>query len=243
MGSPIPAGTPSEALITVGGARQDVRAVVLVLHGGPEVSSDPVRAYDISPLRMIPFTRSLVRAGGSHGLTVWTLRHRIRGWNGDGRDALSDARRALERIAAAHPGVPVYLLGHSMGGRTALQVADHDTVRAVVALAPWLDPGSPTEPVRGRGVLIVHGHQDRTTDPSASLAFARRARELARGMHHVGLRRAGHLMLRRLPTWHFLPTSYLLSRFVEDTGTTLDPALLARAAELHRAPDPLAVVL
>ena len=37
--------------------------------------------------------------------------------------------------------MPVVVLGHSMGGRTACRVADHDLVRGVVALAPWLPPG------------------------------------------------------------------------------------------------------
>ena len=48
--------------------------------------------------------------------------------------------------------MPVYLLGHSMGGLTALCVADDPQVEAVVALAPWLnarDPGRTASPAAG----------------------------------------------------------------------------------------------
>ena len=45
-----------------------------------------------------------------------------------------------QQIRDEHPGVPVYLLGHSMGGLTAICAADDPQVDAVVALAPWLRP-------------------------------------------------------------------------------------------------------
>ena len=54
-----------------------------------------------------------------------------------------DTRLALEQIAAKYPGVPIGLLGHSMGGRVALHLADDERVSAIVALAPWVERTGP----------------------------------------------------------------------------------------------------
>ena len=227
--------------VTVSGAVRDVRGVALVLHGGSETGMTRARPYQPGPLRMRPFTTRLAHEGGPHGLSVWTLLNRVRGWNGEQRSALQDARWALERIGEQFPGVPVYLLGHSMGGRTALAAADHPQVRAVAALAPWLGAASAVEPVRGRGVLIQHGDADRTTSPTASLAFARRARGVAEDVRYVRMLGAGHFMVRSIADWHGLSTAYLLRRFAEDTGAAVDAAVTARADVLRAAEDPLGI--
>ena len=75
--------------------------------------------------------------GVAHGVAVWLLCYRYRGWNRPDLDPVADARWALAEIRRAHPGVPVALVGHSMGGRVALRVADEPGVVAVCALAPW----------------------------------------------------------------------------------------------------------
>ena len=110
---------------------------------------------------------------------------------------VQDARWALAHIRREHPGLPVYLLGHSMGGLTALCVADDPQVEAVVALAPWLTPRTPVQRVAGRRVLIVHGTEDRWTSPANSLAYARRAEAVAESVDYVSLQGAGHFMFRR----------------------------------------------
>ena len=230
-----------DPVVGVGGAGTGVRGVALVLHGGRARSFDAVRPGHLSPLRMRPFAARLAAAGGRHGLAVWTLRNRVRGWNGADQSALKDARWALGRIAAEHPTAPVYLLGHSMGGLTALYAAGHPQVRAVAALAPWLEPSSPVEPLRGRRVLIMHGDTDRWTSPTASLSFARRALGVARDVHYVRMLGAGHFMFRTMPVWHGLSTSFLLRHFAEDTGAALDARVLEPSAVLYRAPDPLGI--
>jgi len=50
----------------------------------------------------------------------------------------ADARAALALLAARHPGVPLYLLGESMGGAVALAAADGDNlpVAGVILSAP-----------------------------------------------------------------------------------------------------------
>jgi pimeloyl-ACP methyl ester carboxylesterase len=193
--------------------------VALVLHGGKSQSREPVEARHLSPARMVPFARLIHRAGRQHGLAVWSLRNSVRGWNGDEMTPLQDARWALEQISSRHPDVPVFLVGHSMGGLTAVRAADHPQVEAVVALAPWLSPGTPESGVTNRKVLIVHGTFDRWTSPAASLAFARRAAAGAASMQYVALKGAGHFMLRKIRLWHTLSTGFVLKAFNESAGT------------------------
>jgi alpha-beta hydrolase superfamily lysophospholipase len=173
---------------------------------------------------MVPFARHLHRAGRKHGLAVWSLRNSVRGWNGPDMSPLQDVRWALRQIEERHPGVPVFLVGHSMGGLTAVCAADNPRVEAVVALAPWLSPQTPAQAVAGKKVLIVHGTMDRWTSPSQSLAFARRASEEAAGMQYVALRGAGHFMLRKVRLWQTLATGFVIQAFSESTGAGARPS-------------------
>ena len=212
-------GAAAKAVLNVAAARGKTRGVVLVLHGGRANSYESVQGRHLSPARMLPFAQTLRAKGAPQGLAVWTLRNRYRGWNGADMSPVQDARWALSHIRQDHPDLPVYLLGHSMGGLTALCVADDPQVRAVVALAPWLNPATPAERVAGRRVLIVHGTEDRWTSPTNSLAYARRAQRIAESMDYVSLRGAGHFMVRRLGLWNALATGYILDSFAVDSGT------------------------
>ena len=216
--APLTEGTPSEAVLTVLRPAGTTQGVALVLHGGRSHSFEPVEARHLSPARMVPFARLLHRAGKDRGLAVWILRNRVRGWNGDEMSPLKDARWALAKIREEHPGLPVYLLGHSMGGLTAICAADDPQVDAVVALAPWLDDATPATPLAGRKLLVVHGDQDRWTSPAASLRFSRRAAQEADVAQYVSLRGAGHFMFRRVRLWHTLATGFLMKAFSEKTG-------------------------
>ena len=113
-------------------------------------SHRPVRAHQLAVLRMRPFVASLRRHGGRDGLVVAQLRYRVRGWNGADRSPVADAAWALDRlIATASRTCPSALVGHSMGGRTAMYVAGHESVRAVVGLAPWIEAGDPVDRLAG----------------------------------------------------------------------------------------------
>ncbi|PNI07410.1 alpha/beta hydrolase [Arthrobacter sp. AFG7.2] len=222
-------GTGGKAVLSVLDPAVPARGVALVLHGGKSQSREPVEAKHLSPARMVPFAWHLHRAGRKHGLAVWSLRNSVRGWNGADMSPLQDARWALAQIQEKHPGVPVFLVGHSMGGLTALCAADHPGVEAVVALAPWLSPGTPAAGVAGRKVLIVHGTTDRWTSPSASLLFAHRASADAASMQYVALKGAGHFMLRKIRLWQTLTTGFVMKAFAESSGTELPlPADFAR---------------
>lgn len=200
----------SEPVLEVA-APSEVRAVALVLHGGREKSTEPVRARHLTVVRMRPFADSLQRAGRRHGLAVARLRYAVRGWNGAARSPLADVIGALDALQAAHPDVPIALVGHSMGGRSALHVAGYPAVESVVALAPWIERGDPVGQVRGRRLLIAHGLRDHTTKPKASAAFARAAQGVAESATYVAVHGEGHALLRRARLWHDLATGFVLA--------------------------------
>ncbi|GHF37830.1 pimeloyl-ACP methyl ester carboxylesterase [Amycolatopsis bartoniae] len=192
------------------GRESGIRAVTLVLHGGAETGLAPVRPWSPAYLRMVPIARAVATATARYGVEVRLLRNRVRGWNSPQLHPVSDARHALERIHAERPGVPVFLVGHSMGGRVALRVADDPAVTSVCALAPWTPAGEPVEPVRGRDVVLAHGTLDRITEPAESFAYARRAQAVAARLLRFELMSESHAMLLRAPAWHRLVRRFVL---------------------------------
>lgn len=240
----VPAGTSAHApVITVRAAAGTVLGVALVLHGGRANSFEPVRSQHLSPARMIPFAWLISHWGGGHGLEVWSLRNRVRGWNGTEMSPLHDARWALEKIRRRHPGVPVYLVGHSMGGLVSLCVADDPQVKAVVSLAPWLNDQTPVDPVTGKRILIVHGNADRWTSPRLSLQYAHRARRVAGELRYVTVADAGHFMFTKIRIWQELTASYVLKNFAQDTGAAVPADHLERAEKLLDQPEPLSITV
>lgn len=189
------------------------RAIVLLLHGGQERSVEPVENKHASWWRMALLARSLRRFGRRHEFTVSLLQYRQRGWNSPTDPApVRDARWALDQLTAAHPGVPVVLVGHSMGGRVACRAADDPAVVGIVGLAPWLPPGEPDRAIAGRHLRVLHGTADQWTSPAASRAYVERTRGTTASASWQPLEGAGHFMLRRLSTWR---------RFVEDSVTEI----------------------
>ncbi|ANZ43080.1 alpha/beta hydrolase [Lentzea guizhouensis] len=176
-----------------------------MLHGGREHGTEPVRRHNLAYLRMVPLARAL----RSPGVEVWNLRHRVRGWNAPSLDPVRDARWALDRIAELHPDTPVVLVGHSMGGRTALRVAGHPNVVAVCALAPWIVPGEPYEQLRDKSLLIAHGDQERMTDPAKSFAYARQAKTVTERVARFTVEGGDHAMLRRARDWTRLVVDFV----------------------------------
>jgi dienelactone hydrolase len=185
-------------------------AVLLVLHGGSATGRGRAHPLRLAYLRMVPVVRALARATEPANVAVSMLRYRIRGWNGDAADALRDTELVLDRLAERHPGVPVALVGHSMGARAALLAAGAPTVTAVCALAPWVESSDPVRQLVGRAVLIAHGDRDRITDPAGSLAYAARARAVTPKVCRFELPGDGHAMLRRRHDWADLTRRFVL---------------------------------
>lgn len=184
--------------------------MVLVCYGGKAASRVPSRPWHLGAVRLVPLARALARRGAPQGIATWTLRYRLRGWNGDEASPVADAEWALAEIARRHGNVPVVLVGHSMGGRVVLRVGGRPAVAGVIALAPWVSEAEPVDQLDGRRVLVLHGTADRWTSPVESLRFCERL--LARGVdvHRFELPELGHFMLRRVAIWHGLTVSTAL---------------------------------
>lgn len=219
----------------VGHPKGSPTALVLVLHGGRAHSLAATHRYQTAYLRMVPFAR---RLAGETGLGVWMVRYRHRGWNGPAMDAKQDALWALDEAGRRYPGVPVVLLGHSMGGRAALHVAGHPGVRAVCALAPWLDGTDPVAQLAGRAVLIAHGDRERMTDPAESYAYAVRAKRVTARVCRFDVLGDGHAMLRRAGDWN-----RLVARFVLAEARLTAPDAEIEAAMREPAPAGLRIEL
>jgi Serine aminopeptidase, S33 len=203
-------------------AAVDPRAVVLVLHGGRSKGRAAVRPWQGAVLRMVPFVGALRRAGGGQ-VAVATLRYAVSGWNGAEASPVGDARLALEQIAARHPGLPLGLLGHSMGGRAALHLADDPAVRAIAALAPWVEGRDRVVGHDGLHVLVMHGTRDRMTSPAASCRYAD---ELARQGVDVTYEPVpdSHAMLARAGHWHRRSAGFLIEHLLTraDQGSSAE---------------------
>jgi pimeloyl-ACP methyl ester carboxylesterase len=184
-----PVGTPPES----------PRGLVVVAHGGRSRSTDSGERRRLTYWRMLPFARALTHPD----LAVVMVRYRHRGWNGPAQDAARDVAALLTS------DLPTVLVGHSMGGRAVLHAAGAPQVRAVAALAPWLDGSDPVAQLAGRDVLIAHGDRERMTDPRESLAYAVRAREVTR-VARFDVHGDGHAMLRHAAGWHALVRRFVL---------------------------------
>jgi pimeloyl-ACP methyl ester carboxylesterase len=197
--------TPSLTTMPARGTgRGQVRGVVLLLHGGAERGTEPVDRRSLSWRRAMLMALSLRRRVTGQGADLWLLRFRVRGWNA-GLETLpspvSDARWALEEVRRRHGSVPVSLVGHSMGGRTAVAVADDPDVVGVVGLAPWLPPGEPVRPLAGRHLAAAHGRSDQITSYDATRAFVVRASQVAASAVFEDMGEVGHYLLRRVRAW------------------------------------------
>lgn len=185
-----------------------------MLHGGQADGHEPVGDRSASWLRSRWMQRQLADRAHAHGAALWLLRYGQRGWNGGaGSDPspVPDARWALDRVRDELGPLPVVLLGHSMGARTAVAVADDPLVVGVVALAPWLPDGEPVSPLAGRPFTAAHGSGDKITSYRATEAFVRRAGSVASSTELVDMGGVGHYMLRRRRAWNDFAASRALS--------------------------------
>jgi alpha-beta hydrolase superfamily lysophospholipase len=191
---------PGEGAALRGHVPAAPRGVVLILHGGAETGTARVAWWRLPVLRMLPFAVTIRRRAGDD-LAVLRLKNRLRGWNGARQDPVRDARWALDRIRLALPGIPVVLVGHSMGGRVALHLSGEADVAGVAALAPWVEKDV-GEPPPGMPVLLVHGTSDRVTDPRRTDAVASRFTASGADVRRVSVERGDHAMLRDAGLWH-----------------------------------------
>jgi alpha-beta hydrolase superfamily lysophospholipase len=188
-------------------AADDIRGAVVVAHGGKETSTEPVTSLQPAVLRMVPLAYAIRRALRGCGVEVCQPRYQLQGWNGELASPVPDLEEVLDELAARFGGIPVVLIGHSMGARAAFRVAGHPAVSAVAGLAPWLPRGEPVVQLAGRRVLLVHGTADRVTDPADTWAYAERARAITT-VAAIEVEAGEHTLLRRAHLWHRMAAEF-----------------------------------
>ena len=118
----------------------EVRAALQIVHGLSEHGARYARLAAALTARGIAVAAADQRG---HGRTA-DATGKGRFGDGAGSDAVLDDVRALgEQLAAAHPGVPLFLLGHSLGSAVALGSAERDgsglaglALSGVIGVAP-----------------------------------------------------------------------------------------------------------
>ncbi|WP_199904919.1 alpha/beta hydrolase [Nocardioides sediminis] len=176
-------------------------ALVLMLHGGKPRSRLAVDGRSASWQRSAWMQRTIAPRAHEAGVGVWLVRYRQRGWNG-GTDRVADARHALDAVRGDLGDVPVVLLGHSMGARVAVHVADDPSVVGVVGLAPWWSAQDPVRTLAGRTLVAAHGRRDRITSYAETARYVERARRVAVDATLRDMGALGHYMLTGADQWN-----------------------------------------
>lgn len=196
--------------------------LILMLHGGKSDSLAPLDDKSASWRRSNAMMTHIAGRANRAGVSVWLLRYQIRGWNdrvASPPSPVPDARWALDEARRELGEVPVVLLGHSMGGRTAVAVADDPSVTGVVALAPWLRADEPVGPLAGKHLAAAHGRSDKITSARQTQAFVRRAGSVAASTEFEDMGRVGHYMFRRISSWN----DFAISRSLAFVQQHADP--------------------
>ncbi|MBD2760442.1 hypothetical protein IEE94_13090 [Yimella sp. cx-573] len=150
------------------------KAIVLMLHGGDVEGVEPVGRWDVAAFAVRVMADNLQEQQPDLGFA--RLINAVSGWNERIMSPVADAEWALMRLRQVYPGLPVAVVGHSMGGRAVFELVRSHDFGAVVGLAPWLADGYDERRFRGTPLMIVHGRADTETSADASADLVRRVR-------------------------------------------------------------------
>ncbi len=117
------------------------------------------------------------------GLAFGEVRYRIKSWKQLDR-CVDDARAAIDALGSPR----TLVVGFSMGGAVASQVAAEPSVETVVGLAPWFPERLSLEQLDGKRLRVLHGSLDRWLPgvPGVSPAGSRRGFDRATALGAVG---------------------------------------------------------
>lgn len=197
-----------------GELRPDLEAVAVLLHGASVGSSGSTSWLTPVAMRMQLFASAIrVRSGGR--VAVLRLRHPERDWASLFRGALGDTAELLGQVKRAAPQARIGLVGHSNGGRVALRLSSDSRVDAVAALAPWITPRDRFNARPNQPVLLMHGAQDRITDPTLTAQLADRLRERGCLVDSETVAGENHALLMRSSYWHRRVAAFLAEHLLD----------------------------
>jgi pimeloyl-ACP methyl ester carboxylesterase len=198
-------------------------AVALFLHGGAVEGRQANRPWSHNVARIYPLGRAVAAPETPVPLAVARLRFRWRGWNGDERSPVADALWGLEQVRSRYPGRPIALIGHSMGGRTALHVADEPDVRLLLGLSPWIEADDALPTKADLRTVLIHGDRDTICPLWASRETVEKLRAEGRHASLIRVARSDHAMLIRAGLWSRLVTDVVIAGLADALGGATPP--------------------
>lgn len=182
----------------------------MLLHGGRPTSVQPVDGRNASWWLIRRLQREIAQVAAPKDVATYAVRFRQRGWNG-GQPPQQDARAAIGVVRREVGDVPIVLIGHSMGGRVAVHVADEEQVVGVVGLAPWFTDDTPVHRLTGRHLVAAHGRRDKITSYQVTEAVVGRAAAHAVSAQFVDMGPRGHYLLRGWRAWRSMASDSALA--------------------------------
>jgi len=141
-----------------------------------------VRFWRPALLQVQRLQRSLRSRPEAEGWVVVAVRNTTAGWNSDADPPpVRDAREALSVVRDRFAGLPIVVVGHSMGARVAIRVADAAGVVGVVGLTPWVPARESVASLERKHVSLAYAGEEGYAEcrQAAVEAFAERARSVA----------------------------------------------------------------